>query len=98
MKGYLFHLTLQDFVLIVSNLKYIDFANDSQLQTIEHSVFWCSSIESISIPRHVKYILPYAFSRCTELQTVEFEGNIEMININDLAFNNCKNIVLINDE
>lgn len=48
--------------------------------------FCGSSIRSISIPQHVKYIENSAFSNCTQLRNVEFPLNSELISIHSNAF------------
>lgn len=64
------------------------------LVTIGEKAFQNSLLKSITIPNSVKYIQPYAFSDCTELETIVFSDNI--IEIGRGAFKNCVKLKELN--
>lgn len=63
---------------------------NSELLFIGERAFYQSFIKKkIAIPRNVLVIGKECFLSCSNIQKVEFEGNSNLRNIDDNAFNNC---------
>ena len=71
-----------------SDIRYVTFEPNSELQTIEKYAFSRSILASIQIPSHVTQICEGAFDRCEQLSRVEFEPNSELRTIEGYAFSN----------
>lgn len=72
-----------------TNLKEIEFSNESELISIQNNAFTGASIENIVIPSHVKTIGSYSFA-CPMLKKIEFQKNSELELIDEFAFNDTK--------
>ena len=57
-----------------SNISEIVIPNG--IETIAHSLFSISKLKKITIPKSVKKIENFAFSHCSELDTVCYEGSM----------------------
>ena len=74
-----------------AKIKTVNFANESSLQTIGSSVFYCCyDLEEIVIPDSVTSINYSAFYNCTSLKNVTLSKNMTVIN--DSLFYNCNNL------
>lgn len=72
-----------------SNMQALVFASDSQLREIGNLAFSeCRGLKTLSIPASVTIINNQAFSNCTSLTQVTFEGNACQNSINETAFIN----------
>ena len=69
-----------------STIKTIQFAADSELQTIEIYAFWNSTIENFTIPPHLTTICESAFAKCNKLLTIEIPPNSKLTTIKKCAF------------
>lgn len=74
----------------LTQITSIQFLFNSQLQTIGDESFVDTSIESITIPPHVKTIGKGAFSNCTQLKQVIIPDNSELQIIEEYAFSHTK--------
>lgn len=70
-----------------TNLKYIKFP--ASLNEIGRYAFYGSGLETIYIPKNVKYIGDRAFQDCNNLQNVYIEGNI---NLQESVFSYCSKL------
>lgn len=79
-----------------SNVKKINFTDDSELVLFGESSFFLSSLESIFIPQHVNEISNSCFYACSNLKAIEFSKKSELKTIGESSFanSNIKNIVL----
>lgn len=78
-----------------TSLKKVTFGNDCELQTIDNAAFYgCTALEEISIPASVASINLYAFSKCSNLTTINFSCPA-LTTINEAAFENCKSLMSI---
>lgn len=67
-------------------LKSVEFANHSELLSIEKYSFYQSSLRSISIPKSVKIIDDSAFSICMRFNRINFHENAELSTIGGSVF------------
>ena len=66
------------------------------VEIADSAFYHCSQLRSITIPSAVKSIGKMAFSGCTQLAEVKYEGNVSNIAlIGDLAFAYCKSLATI---
>ncbi|MBR6225913.1 MAG: leucine-rich repeat protein [Bacilli bacterium] len=70
------------------SLKEIAF-ND-HIYSIGHDSFSGTGIRSLTLPRHLLSIEPYAFSSCSKLETIIFNDELSSIGMN--SFNGCKSL------
>lgn len=61
-----------------SKLKYLEFDNNSKLNTIDEGAFSYSSIKNILIPASVSFIGENCFLRCAKLESNIFEDNSQL--------------------
>ena len=66
-----------------SEIKSIQFAQDSEVQIFEEEAFNLSNIETISIPPHVTQIGSFCFFFCRYLRYIEISPNSELTKINN---------------
>jgi hypothetical protein len=60
---------------------------DSQLTRIQSNTFdFCSSLKSITIPRHVQFLCSGCFSDCEPLSSISFTRDSELNSIESTAF------------
>ncbi len=71
---------------LCGNLKSVEFAENSQLESIADNAFLKSGIESIVIPKNVKSIGQSAFESCPNLVSIEFEEGSVLETIGNQAF------------
>lgn len=71
-----------------SNLRRVEFAQDSQISNIENSCFMSSSVEIIKIPSSVTKISNYAFNYCMNLKAVLIPYDSKLEIIDEHAFSN----------
>ena len=64
----------------------------SRLTAFYSSTFSYSNLESITIPAKVKTVAMSAFSGCTSLKTVQFEGGSSGLELGITAFSGCTSI------
>ena len=69
-----------------SEIKYIQFSNDSKLQTINQYAFSRSAIMSIRIPSSVTSIGEGAFCNCYQLEIIEIPNDSKLQTIEKNAF------------
>ncbi len=79
------------------NLKTVEFNPETKLDRIENSVFAGSGIESISVPKNIKYISKASFHELESLCRVDFAAGSKLISIEDGngyygAFMGCTNL------
>ena len=67
-------------------LKYVKFADDSEIQIIGKKSFYQTSLQTISIPTQLKKICEKAFGKCISLTSVEIPDNSELQSIGRKAF------------
>ena len=51
-------------------------------------LFACRDIKHIKVPSYIKYISPYCFSDCKNIESIEFEENSELISLGNNSFSN----------
>lgn len=68
-------------------LQKVEFAEDSELISIESYAFSGSLIKEITIPKHVKTIKKSAFDRCEYLKEIKFQDDSELKVIGSFALN-----------
>ena len=69
-----------------SEIKTVKFSADSEIITIDRLAFSESSIESFTIPPHLKQIKEFAFVFCKQLRSIEIPPNSELETIENDAF------------
>ncbi|KAK8883231.1 hypothetical protein M9Y10_045882 [Tritrichomonas musculus] len=69
-----------------TNLKLIEFEENSQLISIENNAFYNCSFERIAIPKNVRSIGCEAFHSCGQLKTIEFSEGSKLTLIDTFAF------------
>ena len=69
-----------------TNLKLIEFEENSQLISIENNAFYNCSFERITIPKNVRSIGCEAFHSCGQLKTIEFSEGSKLTLIDTFAF------------
>lgn len=74
--------------LLVLDSKIVLRKSDSKSENFDEIIFACRDIKVAVIPSFVKSIKESAFFGCSELETVEFESNSELVLIGDNAFCN----------
>jgi hypothetical protein len=63
------------------------------LTRVESKVFRdCSSLKSITIPRHVQIICSHCFSFCSSLSWIPFERESELTHIESYSFTYCSSV------
>jgi hypothetical protein len=63
------------------------------LTRIESCAFsLCSSLKSITIPRHVQILCSYCFWHCNSLSSISFETESELTRIESYAFYSCSSL------
>ena len=67
-------------------IKSVTFAADSNLETIEQSAFYYTSLENITLPKSVTSIGESAFRECQYLANVAFEEGSKLKTIETYAF------------
>lgn len=73
-----------------TKLKAFNFLGDCDLEKIERNVFAdLSNLQSFKIPKSVKTIESNAFIGCTNMKTVTFDPNADMVEIGAGAFADC---------
>lgn len=73
--------------LYINGEKVIDYRVADGVETINNCFRNCNSIETLSMPNSVKYIISSACYGCTALKTITLSSKLESIGYN--AFNNC---------
>ncbi len=64
----------------MKNLREVEFAKGSQLETIRSGAFKnCSSLTTINLPEGTRKIEPFTFENCTSLTTLSLPSTIEVI-------------------
>ena len=80
-------------------LENVEFAEDSNLETIYWNVFESTSLKKITIPASVTTIEFNAFARCEQLKSVTFAPGSQLKEVDTKAFVDCPNLVIYyNDE
>ena len=80
-------------------LENVEFAEDSELETIYWNVFDSTSLKKITIPASVTTIEFDAFGRCEQLKSVTFAPGSQLKKVDKKAFVDCPNLVIYyNDE
>ena len=80
-------------------LENVEFAEDSNLETIYWNVFESTSLKKITIPASVTTIEFNAFARCEQLKSVTFAPGSQLKEVGTNAFVDCPNLVIYyNDE
>ena len=80
-------------------LENVEFAEDSELETIYWNVFDSTSLKKITIPASVTTIEFDAFGRCEQLKSVTFAPGSRLKKVDTNAFVDCPNLVIYyNDE
>ena len=80
-------------------LENVEFAEDSNLETIYWNVFESTSLKKITIPASVTTIKSKAFRRCEQLKSVTFAPGSQLKEVGTNAFVDCPNLVIYyNDE
>ena len=80
-------------------LENVEFAEDSELETIYWNAFDSTSLKKITIPASVKTIEFDAFGRCEQLKSVTFAPGSQLKKVDTNAFVDCPNLVIYyNDE
>ena len=70
-------------------LENVEFAEDSELETIYWNVFDSTSLKKITIPASVTTIEFEAFGRCEQLKSVTFAPGSQLKTIEKATFYNC---------
>ena len=80
-------------------LENVEFAEDSELETIYWNAFESTSLKKITIPASVTTIEFNAFRRCEQLKSVTFAPGSKLKKVDTNAFVDCPNLVIYyNDE
>ncbi len=77
-----------------SSLKSVYFATNPNLLSIEKKAFIESGLESITLPGTLKTVAEETFSKCLNLETVNFRSGVEIVG--ERAFYLCKSLKNIN--
>lgn len=52
----------------------------------------CSDVKRAQIPSSIKHIANYAFERCNQLETLEFDQGTGIETLGDFCFSGCKSL------
>ncbi len=66
------------------------------VEIADSAFYHCSQLKTVTIPATVKVIGKMAFSGCTQLTAVKYEGDVSsLVTVGDLAFAYCKSLAAI---
>ena len=72
------------------NLKAIDWENSSITSIGQNAFRYCSSIDSIILPKRLETIGQYAFQECSNTQVIKIPSSVKQIS--NYAFDGCSNV------
>ena len=72
------------------NLKAIDWENSNIKSIGEYAFYYCTSIDSIILPKRLETIGQYAFQDCTNTQVIKIPSSVKQIS--NYAFDGCSNV------